>query len=459
MNISQNKIIGIIGFGVSGIAASKECIKQGYQIKIFEKNSSLGGVWFSKSYPSCQLQTTKYSYCFSDVPHFESTSLYPNRDEIIDYLTEVCNKYNLFKYVNYNTNVIKTNFDKSKTKWNIIYKNGENETNNFECDYLIVASGFYTDNKAFNDITSDKLFNDKVYYANSFSSIGNLSEDILKDKNIVVIGNGPTGCDLATQSVKKGAKSVKLLYRTKRWLFRRYLWNKISTHYVLNRLTMKIIENINKKIYIIVVTILYYIFYVIGHKFFFKIPTPFSPITRNNLVLNDDILKMIYDQKIDYIYTNKTYITDKFVITQNENLQYDICILAIGYQSNIKFMDLDKIPYMFKHIIHPDKTNCGFIGFTATFNWAQVSELQSKWFLNYINDTNNQISKTKMIEDIKYEYIHQDNKSADYHDLAIDVYNYCDNLSNDIKLKNKYNRYNPKYWLLSPESDTWSNNS
>ena len=134
--------------------------------------------------------------------------------------------------------------------------------------------------------------------------------------------------------------------------------------------------------------------------------------------------------------TNKTYITDKFVITQNENLQYDICILAIGYQSNIKFMDLDKIPYMYKHIIHPDKLNCGFIGFTATFNWAQVSELQSKWFLNYINNTNNQTNKTKMMEDIKYEYIHQDNKSADYHDLAIDVYNYCDKLSNDIKLNN-----------------------
>jgi dimethylaniline monooxygenase (N-oxide forming) len=453
---NSNKTIGIIGFGVSGIAAAKECLKKGFKIQIFEKNSSLGGVWFSKSYPTCQLQTTKYAYCFSDVPHFDSTSLYPNREEILEYLKEVCNKFNIQKYVNYNCHVDTTKFDDEKQKWTITYSYDSNASLQFHCDYLIIASGFYTDNKKYKDITSQNLIGTKVFYPSDLSHVGKLTPDIFTNKKIVIIGNGPTGCDLATLAKDKEASSVKLLYRSKRWLFRRYLWNKVSTHFILNRLTMKIINYTNRIIFIIAVTVLYYIFYIFGHKYFFKIPTPFEPVTRNNLALNDKIVGMIYKGDIEYIQTNKTYITKDYVITSEKNIPYDICILAIGYQNNINFMNMNNIPKLYKHIIHPKYENCGFIGFAATFNWAQVSELQSKWFLTHINSRKKQKNKTQMLQDIQYENSHRDNKSADYHDLAIIVFDYCDELSLDIGLKNKYPIYNPKYWTLPPENDTWS---
>lgn len=454
MNKFSNKIIGIIGCGISGIAAAKECIKLGYQIQIFDKESSIGGVWFSKSYPTCKLQTTKYSYCYSDVPHFESTSLYPNRDEILEYLEEVCKKFNLKKYIKFNINIDKTYFNKEKKKWVLLYKSSDNINKTFQCDYLITASGFYTDKKNFEDIVSQKLIGKKVFHASDFSYSGKLKTEIFKNKNVVVIGNGPTGCDLSTIAYNSGAKNVSLLYRSKRWLFRRYLWNKVSTHFILNRLTMNLINISNKHTYIIVVTVLYYIFYIFGHKYFFTIPTPYEPITRNNLVLNDDIVRLIYYNKVKYIKTQKTFITDNFIITSDSNIPYDICVLAIGYNNNIKFMEMNDIPIMYKHIIHPDYPQCGFIGFTATFNWAQVSELQSKWFLNYIN--NNSVNKKKMLIDINYDLNHKDNKSSDYHDLAINVYNYCDNLAMDMNIKNKYSILNPNYWLLPAEGDLWN---
>lgn len=456
MNNFPNKTIGIIGFGVSGIAAAKECIKKGYTIQVFEKNTSLGGVWFSKSYPTCQLQTTKYSYCFSDVPHFDSTSLYPNRQEIIEYLEEVCNKFNIQKYVNYGCHVNNTKFDNEKKKWIINYSYESNSSLQYYCDYLIIASGFYTSNKIYKDITSQNLIGTKVFYSSEFGQLGKIKPEIFTDKKVVIIGNGPTGCDLATLAKDKGASSVNLLYRSNRWLFRRYLWNKVSTHFILNRLTMKIIKNINKNLYITVVTVLYYIFYIIGHKYFFKIPTPFEPVTRKNLVLNDKIVEMIYKGEIKYVKTKKTYITDKYIITSDKNIPYDICILAIGYQNNIKFMNMNNIPKMYKHIIHPEHENCGFIGFTATFNWAQVSELQSKWFLSHIHNQKIQKNKIQMLQDIQYENNYRDNKSADYHDLAIVVFDYCDQLAHDIGLKNKYPKYDPRYWVLPPERDTWN---
>ena len=35
------------------------------------------------------------------------------------------------------------------------------------------------------------------------------------------------------------------------------------------------------------------------------------------------------------------------------------------------------------------------------------------------------------------------------------VYNYCDNLADDLKMKSKYSKYNLKYWFSIPEHDSW----
>lgn len=41
-------------------------------------------------------------------------------------------------------------------------------------------------------------------------------------------------------------------------------------------------------------------------------------------------------------------------------------------------------------------------------------------------------------------------KNYNYNDLAVNVYNYCDNLSNK-----KFNKYNFKYWFKTPEFNYW----
>ena len=111
-------------------------------------------------------------------------------------------------------------------------------------------------------------------------------------------------------------------------------------------------------------------------------------------------------------------------------------------------MGMKTIPYLYKKIIHPNIKNCGFIGFAASFNWIQISELQIQWYLNYINKKIH-ISKNIMNKEIQDNY----NNKYDYHDLSIIAYKYCDSLAHDININIKYPIYNPKYWLISPTYD------
>ena len=445
---SNSKVFCIVGAGLSGLVSAKYLLENNFQVIILEKSSNLGGVWFSKSYDGVRLQTTKKSYAFSDFPHFKSTKLYPDRHELVNYFNEYANKHNILKYCKFDAEVISANF--KNDKWKIEYKT-DNFINKIDVDFLIVASGLYTQpNISSTNILDKSQIGKRVFHSQSIKSFKKF-----KNKKIVIIGNGPTGCDMASES-SKFTDSVTLLYRRNRWIFRRYLWNAISTDFLLNRLLMKIAKNIPKFIFIIAVYITYYIVYIFGHNEFTPdVCPPFAPVTRQNLVLNENIIKLIKKGKIKYMKSQNISVGDEVVMVGSKKIKYDYCILATGYKSNIKFLNMESIPYLYKHIIHPEIQNCGFIGFAASFNWAQISELQIRWFIKYITGQLPIKTKGEMHENIQYKLENLNSKSHDYHDLSILAFDYCDELAKEINIKNKYSKYQLKYWFTSPENDNW----
>ena len=215
-------------------------------------------------------------------------------------------------------------------------------------------------------------------------------------------------------------------------------------------------KNIPKFIFIIAVYITYYIVYIFGHNEFTPdVCPPFAPVTRQNLVLNENIIKLIKKGKIKYMKSQNISVGDEVVMVGSKKIKYDYCILATGYKSNIKFLNMESIPYLYKHIIHPEIQNCGFIGFAASFNWAQISELQIRWFIKYITGQLPIKTKGEMHENIQYKLENLNSKSHDYHDLSILAFDYCDELAKEINIKNKYSKYQLKYWFTSPENDNW----
>lgn len=401
--------VGIIGAGISGIAAAKEFIKKNYNIKIFEKNSDIGGVWLTKSYPMCRVQSTKKSYCFSDIEFSEEVNEYPYREEVIDYLNKVCEIYSIKKYINFNCEVTGCSFDYNLKKWKITY----NKNLNYICDYLIISSGFYTKNKNYENIVTKDLIGTKVFYPQDFSFNGTLEPKKFKDKNIVVIGNGPSGCDMAVMARKNGAKNVTVFYRNARWICKRYIWDSISSEFIINKNTEYISSKLPKSLRIIIATVFYYIVFILLHFNFTSFDMPKEHFNRNNIVLNENFVKMVYKKDINYVKSKETYIDENKIITKNNEFEYDICILSTGYENDIKVMNFDLVPKMYKHIIHPEYQNCAFIGFAASFNWPLVSEKQSKWYINFIE------KKLSQKLDISCQLETNENKNFyDYHDVG-----------------------------------------
>ena len=446
---SINKIMKtfcIIGLGISGMVSSRYCLSHGFKIKVLEKEADIGGVWLTKTYPGIRLQTTKYSYAFSDFPHSKKTGLYPTKDELLLYFNRYCSKHNIKNYCEFNSHVYNTEYDSKNNKWFVYYKNHiTNKRTRIIVDYLIVCSGIYNTKKQ--SVKTDQI-NTKIIYPEQLTpnNINNLN-----NKNIVIIGNGPTGCDIAELCYKYKANKITLLYRSERWIFQRYLWNTISTHNFLCRFNMKMAKILPKHIYIICLTIIYYLLYIIGHKrLSFNIKTPYSVVNRSNLVLNESILDLINNKSIDYIKTDTITIKNNKINYDNTTMEYDYCFICTGYNTNLKFIGLDKLPDLYNKIIHPNLKQCAFIGFAESFNWIQVSELQIRWYLDYIKRELNLKTIINLIKNenkLETDYL--------YNDLAVNAYHYCDKLSNAINLKSKYNFIQFNYWFKAVEFDFW----
>ena len=416
----------IIGGGISGIAVAKFAVLNNIDFVILDKNKSLGGCWVSKTYPDVQLQNSKDGYQFKDMHYDKNVNEFPFKKDILKYLENYCLKYNLINKFKFNCLVNKV--EKIGNIWNINYEmNGKNGI--ILAKNMCVCSGFYTSNYI-PDIPGLSIYKGEFKHVQEFNKINDYD---FKDKHVIIVGNGPSGADIANNAVNGNAKEVTLLYRTPRWFVKK---NRLLQNLILNKYTFKLSNWTNSRLGYYMLVIIYSIVILAVsyyNNYNLRFPIPNNLPNKNNIVVSDHILNLMIKNKLNYIKANILKFDDNYihVLVNNKihKLKPDLIIFATGYNNNIKFMNLDTIPKLFKHIIHPDISNCGFIGFAATHNWLKTIELQAEWFINYIQNKFSLPNKELMLE-----YINKFEKSNifDYNDLSKNYYNYHNLLKKEL---------------------------
>lgn len=102
--------IGIIGAGISGIAAAKHL--SGHHPVVFEATDSIGGVWRHCSFRTTRLQTPRRDFQFSDYPwppESESND-FPTYLEVLDYLHGYATNFDVLKFVKFNSKVVQLRY-------------------------------------------------------------------------------------------------------------------------------------------------------------------------------------------------------------------------------------------------------------------------------------------------------------------------------------------------------------
>ena len=131
----------VVGAGFAGLYMLHRLSQAGFNARVFEAGSGVGGTWYWNRYPGarCDVESMEYSYSFSNAlqQEWEWSERYASQPEILRYANHVADRFDLRRDITFDTRVAKAAFDEAACRWRIDTDTGES----VEAMALIMATG------------------------------------------------------------------------------------------------------------------------------------------------------------------------------------------------------------------------------------------------------------------------------------------------------------------------------
>lgn len=197
----------VIGAGISGIAAAYKMKQAGYHDYIvLEKASRVGGTWRDNNYPGCGCDVPSALYSFSFSPSHKWSHLFAKQPEILSYLEEVVEKYDLGEKIEFNNELISAKWDEVKHIWNLETSKGQ-----YQAKTVLFTTGPIT------EPSMPKLKGIESFKGEMFHSARWNHDYDLTGKRVAVIGTGASAIQFIPQ-VQPKVKQLFVFQRTAPWV-------------------------------------------------------------------------------------------------------------------------------------------------------------------------------------------------------------------------------------------------
>lgn len=201
----------IVGAGFAGIGAAIRLLQEGTDdFVILERSDRVGGTWRDNTYPgaACDIPSLLYSYSFEPNPGWTRT--YSGSAEILEYIDDMVDKYDLARFIQFDTDVTALEFDESAGIWMADTADGKR----YHTRSVVMASGPLA-NASFPDIRGIDSYGGKKIHSARWDHGYDLG-----GKRVAVIGTGASAVQIIPELVKSAA-SVKVFQRTPGWVLPR----------------------------------------------------------------------------------------------------------------------------------------------------------------------------------------------------------------------------------------------
>jgi cyclohexanone monooxygenase len=113
----------VIGAGFGGIQTLYALERLGLSLCLFEAGSDVGGVWNWNRYPGARTDIQSYQYCYSFSQElweeWEWSERYPAQPEVLHYLRFAADRFDLRKYMRFDTRVESATYDEDAARWTL----------------------------------------------------------------------------------------------------------------------------------------------------------------------------------------------------------------------------------------------------------------------------------------------------------------------------------------------------
>lgn len=209
-DIASAFTVGIIGAGMSGIAAARALDEAGIRYEILEKNSKFGGTWQENFYPGCGVDTPSSLYSYSFAPKGHWARYFAKRGEVDAYFKDVAESAGIGAHTRFGVEVDSLTWDTEALVWRVSARTSTGEVIKRSYQALISAVG---------QVNRPSI--PAIEGAESFTGISlhtaAWDRDVdLAGKKLVVIGTGASSMQLVP-AVADTVESITVFQRSKHW--------------------------------------------------------------------------------------------------------------------------------------------------------------------------------------------------------------------------------------------------
>lgn len=198
----------IIGAGPAGLATAKTFRQFGLAVEIIEREDDVGGNWYfgkpgSSVCHSTHMISSKRMSQLADFPMPKSFPPYPHHVQVLSYLRDYARHFGLYDVTRFQTSVSRVERDNTSAdeQWRLTFATGETQT----YAGVVIANGHHSE-PLWPELPGE--FAGQILHAHDYKTPGTIRE-----KRVLVIGAGNSGCDLAVEAAQHGASSLLSMRR------------------------------------------------------------------------------------------------------------------------------------------------------------------------------------------------------------------------------------------------------
>lgn len=340
--------VGIIGAGASGLTVAKNLKELGLAVEVLERSDVLGGNWiygnpFSSVYRSAHLISSKQMSAYLDFPFPPETPDYPNHVQVADYLRAYAEHFNLRPLIRFNTCVEHVQRAEDGA-WQVALRDGSIR----QYSALVIANGHHWDPQY---PSYAGTFTGEIIHAHHYKT-----PDILRNKRVLVVGAGNSGCDIAVES----SQNAQITYHSTRrgyWYIPKFVFgiptDQVNEFGVKLRLPLPVRQLLNT----------FVVWLMQGRHKDYGLPKPNHRLLEAHPIVNSQLLYFLRHGDI-LPKPDIAALEDNAVrFVDGSSAEVDIIIYATGYKVSFPFMDRDYLnwgdyaPKLWLHVFHPQYDN------------------------------------------------------------------------------------------------------
>lgn len=404
MDDEQKNTVCIIGAGVSGLVTAKVLQRDGFDVTIFEKEPTIGGVWApSRAYAGLCTNNPRKAYAFSDFHYPETSDEFPTAGQVFEYLTSYVEHFGLEPSLRRSTEVLsvarrRAEDDGSHPGFHVTVRTveGAADVEAHAFDFVVVCNGVFSEPYV-PQIDGQERFDGSLIHSSQM-----VDRKMLSGKRVVVVGAGKSALDCASVAAHEAASST-LVFRRPHWMLPRYFpggtrvddvfFTRFSemtlpAYYRASRLESAIRTVLTPFLWLWRRGMSSLVTRVAGMP---PSMVPEQPVTSG--AENIGIGTRFYEVLREGLARARCAEIRSFSgmntlrLETGEEIEADLVIFATGWRQGVSVLDSglreevrrDGSFHLYRHVLPPRERHLGFVGYASAGNNALTSEIAAHW--------------------------------------------------------------------------------